>query len=308
MEIGRFAPSPSGRMHLGNVFAALMSWLSVRAAGGELLLRIEDLDPERSRQEYCEALMEDLEWLGLNWDRRAPDQSQRRHAYDAALECLQKQNRIYPCYCTRNQLHAVNAPHAADGRVIYPGTCRNLTPGQRLAKTRTPCLRLQVPFRQISFFDGLQGEQTMDLGEDWGDCILRRSDGVAAYQLAVVVDDGEQEVTQVVRGRDLLSSTHVQLYLYELLNLKPPRYYHVPLLLAPDGRRLSKRDRDLDLGEMKKRYPPDAVVGYLGWKCGILPKWEAAMPGDLLQFFSWDRIIPEDIVIDPREFQYERIR
>lgn len=176
--------------------------------------------------------MEDFRWLGLTWELRAEDQSRRGSAYEAALERLRGMGLVYPCYCSRDQLHAASAPHASDGRVIYAGTCRHLTEAQRNAMTKKPAMRLMLPDRQVSFCDGLQGEVTMNLQKEYGDIIIRRADGVAAYQLAVVTDDGEEGVTQVVRGRDLLSSTPVQLYLYELLELCPPEFYHVPMLLA----------------------------------------------------------------------------
>ena len=301
MELGRFAPSPSGRMHLGNVFSALLAWLSAKSQGGEILLRVEDLDPARSRGEFAEAILEDFAWLGLTWDRRSENQSQRGRAYERAIELLEAREEIYPCYCTRDQLHAASAPHASDGRVIYAGTCRSLTPLQRAEKTKKPCLRIHVPKREISFVDGLQGRQTMDLARDWGDFIIRRADGVAAYQLAVVVDDGESGVTQVVRGRDLLTATSVQLWLYECLGYPVPQYYHVPMLLAPDGRRLSKRDGDLDLGVLRTRWQPEMLVGYLAFRCGLMDRWEPVTPAERVGDFSWDRVRREDIVMDPKE-------
>ena len=301
MVVGRFAPSPSGRMHLGNVCSALLAWLSAKSAGGSILLRIEDLDPARSRREYAETIMEDFHWLGLDWDGRMEDQSRRGSAYEAALETLMKKNLIYPCYCTRDQLHAASAPHASDGRVIYAGTCRNLTVQQRKAQTKPPSLRLRVPAGTIAFRDGLQGDYSMDLAREWGDFIVRRADGVAAYQLAVVVDDAAGGVTEVVRGRDLLSSTPAQLYLYQLLGLEPPEFYHVPMLLAPDGRRLSKRDRDLDLGVLRQRWSPEKIVGLLAWACGLIPKWEAVSTRELVSEFSWDKVRREDITLDMKK-------
>ena len=297
MPTGRFAPSPSGRMHLGNVFSALLAWLSARSAGGEIVLRIEDLDPARSRREYAETIMEDFRWLGLSWDRRAEDQSARGPVYDAALEKLREKTLVYPCYCTRDQLHAASAPHASDGRVLYAGTCRRLTAEQRSAMKKTPCWRIAAPEEEISFRDGLQGDFSMDLSREWGDFIVRRADGVAAYQLAVVVDDGAGGVTEVVRGRDLLSSTPAQLWLYRLLELAPPAFYHVPMLLSPDGRRLSKRDRDLDLGQLRLRRKPEEIVGYLAWAAGIIDRPEPVSARELIPVFSWDRVRKEDIVV-----------
>ena len=286
-------------MHLGNVCSAMLAWLSAKARGGEILLRIEDLDPARSRKEYAEAIMEDFRWLGLTWNRRAPDQSTRGGAYADALETLRQQELLYPCYCSREELHAASAPHASDGRVIYGGTCRNLTAAQREAMTKDPCLRIRVPDRVISFSDGLQGDCSMNLQEEWGDFILRRADGVTAYQLAVVVDDGAGGVTEVVRGRDLLTSTPPQIWLYELLGMEPPKFCHVPMLLAPDGRRLSKRDRDLDLGELRKRFRPEEIIGLLGHLCGLTDRWEPVPPRELAAEFSWEKVRREDIVMDP---------
>lgn len=300
VESGRFAPSPSGRMHLGNALSAMLAWLSAKQQGGEILLRIEDLDPARSKAEYAQGIMDDFRWLGLLWDRRATDQSKRGEAYAAALSQLEQMYLIYPCYCSRDQLHAASAPHASDGRVIYAGTCRNLTPEQRAVMTKKPSLRIRLPDREISFRDGLQGDVTMNLQREFGDIILRRADGVAAYQLAVVVDDGTQGVTEVVRGRDLLSSTPVQLYLYELLGLTPPRFYHVPMLLAPDGRRLSKRDRDLDFGYLRQHFSPEEIIGLLGHLAGLMERWEPVSARELACDFSWSRVKQSDIILDPR--------
>lgn len=291
MICGRFAPSPSGRMHLGNVFSALMAWLSAKSRGGEMVLRIEDLDPARSRREYAEAIMDDLRWLGLTWDRRAEDQSRRGRAYAEALSALRAKGLIYPCYCTRGQLHAASAPHASDGRVIYAGTCRSLTapkPGPR-------CLRVRVPDREIAFTDGLQGRQSMNLAVEWGDFIVRRADGVAAYQLAVVVDDAACGVTEVVRGRDLLTSTPPQIWLFEQLGLTPPAYCHVPMLLSPDGRRLSKRDRSMDMGEVRRRWTPEQTLGWLAWRGGIIDRWDPASARELAAAFDWRRVGRGDI-------------
>lgn len=300
VESGRFAPSPSGRMHLGNALSAMLAWLSAKHQGGEILLRIEDLDPARSKAEYAQGIMDDFRWLGLLWDRRATDQSRRGEAYAAALRQLEQMNLIYPCYCSRDQLHAASAPHASDGRVIYAGTCRNLTPEQRAVMTKKPSLRIRLPDREIFFRDGLQGDVRMNLQREFGDIILRRADGVAAYQLAVVVDDGTEGVTEVVRGRDLLSSTPVQLFLYELLGLTPPRFYHVPMLLAPDGRRLSKRDRDLDFGYLRQHFSPEEIIGLLGHLAGLMERWEPVSARELACDFSWSRVKQSDIILDPR--------
>lgn len=298
MVLGRFAPSPSGRMHLGNALSAMLAWLSAKSKGGEIVLRIEDLDPARSREEHAEKIMEDFLWLGLTWDRRSENQSLRGDIYNEALDRLGSMGLVYPCYCSRGELHAASAPHASDGRVIYGGTCRNLTEAERRTKTKAPAWRLILPEEEISFTDGLQGPQSMNLQRENGDIIVRRADGVAAYQLAVVVDDAAAGVTEVVRGRDLLTSTPTQIYLYRLLGKPVPRFYHVPMLLAPDGRRLSKRDGDLDFSALRKKYTPEQVLGLLAWLAGLIPQWEPISPEELIPLFSWDRVRQQDILLD----------
>ena len=293
MLIGRFAPSPSGRMHLGNAFAALLAWLSVRAADGVMVLRMEDLDPARCRPEYIDRLREDLRWLGLDWDIESPAQSTRTDAYAAAFDRLE----VYPCYCSRGELLAASAPHLSDGRSRYPGTCRNLTPAQRAAKTKAPSWRLIVPDREITVHDRLQGDYTENLARDTGDFILRRADGVYAYQLAVVVDDLAAGVTEVVRGRDLLSSTPRQMYLYERLGGTPPAYAHVPLLLAEDGRRLSKRERDLDLGALAARTAPERLLGHLAHWAGLRPDPAPVSARELAAEFRWDLVRRTDVTV-----------
>ncbi|MCD7753313.1 MAG: tRNA glutamyl-Q(34) synthetase GluQRS [Clostridiales bacterium] len=301
---GRFAPSPSGRMHLGNAFSCLLAWLSVRSVGGRMLLRIEDLDPERCRPDYARQVEDDLRWLGLDWDEGGVDgetaccQSRRREIYAHYLDLLQRQGLLYPCFCTRGELHAASAPHASDGTFIYPGTCRDLSPEEqaRRATLRRPALRIRVPDREIAFTDRLQGACRENLARDCGDFILRRTDGVHAYQLAVVVDDGLMGVTEVVRGRDLLSSTPRQLWLQEVLGFAHPTYAHVPLLLSADGRRLSKRDRDLDLGAIRASgQTPEAVVGRLAFWAGLMDRPEPASARELVNGFSWDRVRREDV-------------
>ena len=250
--VGRFAPTPSGRMHLGNVFAALIAWVSVRSRDGEMVLRMEDLDTQRTSAEFAEVLRQDLNWLGLDYDRETAPQSQRGKDYDRYFDRLEEMGLLYPCYCTRSQLHGVNAPHLSDGTYVYPGTCRDLTDEQRRAFRRDPAWRVKVPDRIWQVEDRVQGHYELNLADQCGDMVVRRADGVYVYQLAVTVDDGEAGVTEVVRGMDLLSSAPRQMYLQELFGFPHPEYGHVPMLLAPDGRRLSKRDRELDLGELRK--------------------------------------------------------
>lgn len=302
---GRFAPSPSGRMHLGNLVSCLLAWLSVRKRNGRVVLRIEDLDTARCPRRYAEQLMKDLRWLGLDWDEgpgaAEPNgpyyQSERMALYQAALEKLMEKNLVYPCFCTRAELHAASAPHREDGQVIYSGACRNLTAAEIAAKKRPPSLRLRVPPEEWGFVDGRLGAYRENLAEDCGDFLLRRSDGLFAYQLAVVVDDAAMGVTEVVRGADLLSSTPRQLFLYHLLDLPAPAFYHGPLLLAPDGRRLSKRDGDLDMGALRDRYRPEEVVGRLACLAGLLDRPEPAAAAELVPLFSWDKVPKRDIIL-----------
>ena len=285
--VGRFAPTPSGRMHLGNVFAALIAWLSVRSRDGALVLRMEDLDTQRTSGEFARILRDDLRWLGLDWDMETPPQSQRSAVYDRYFEKMMDEGLLYPCYCTRSQLHSVNAPHLSDGTYVYPGTCRDLQtppPGRKLA------WRVKVPDREWHIRDLVQGDYSLNLATGCGDMVVRRADGVYVYQLAVTVDDGEAGVTEVVRGMDLLSSAPRQMYLQELLGFSHPTYGHVPMLLAPDGRRLSKRDRDLDLGELRKGLRPEALIGHLAFAAGLIDENEAISARELATVFTWDKL------------------
>jgi len=296
--VGRFAPTPSGRMHLGNVFAALIAWLSVRSRGGQLVLRMEDLDTQRTSAEFAQVLREDLLWLGLDWDVETPPQSQRSQVYDRYFERLRQLGLLYPCYCTRSQLHNVNAPHLSDGTYVYPGTCRHLTESERAATGRQPAWRVQVPDRVVQLQDMGRGPFSQNLLTECGDFVVRRADGVYVYQLAVTVDDGEAGVTEVVRGMDLLGSAPRQMYLQELFGFPHPAYGHVPMLMAPDGRRLSKRDKDLDLGELKKRCTAETVLGTLAYSAGIIDRNCAVSAAELAKEFRWERLKPEDIYLD----------
>ena len=296
--VGRFAPTPSGRMHLGNVFAGLLAWLSVRSQGGSMVLRMEDLDRERTSEEFAETLRRDLLWLGLDWDTETSPQSQRSRVYEGYFEKLQDLGLLYPCYCTRSQLHNVNAPHQSDGTYVYPGTCRNLTPAQREAFSRAPAWRVKVPQETYELEDLAQGHYSQDLSAQCGDFVVRRADGVFVYQLAVTVDDGEAGVTEVVRGMDLLGSAPRQMYLQKLFGFPHPRYGHVPMLLAPDGRRLSKRDRDLDLGQLQKNFTPEQVIGALACACGLTDRPESVSAKELIPDFSWEKISGNAIYLD----------
>lgn len=305
---GRFAPTPSGRMHLGNLFCSLLAWLAAKKEGGRVVLRMEDLDQLRTSSVYAAQAEADLKFLGLFWDEggslggpHAPyDQGSRSPYYQELLERLEALGLVYPCFCSRAELHAANAPHASDGEVVYAGTCRGLTVAEVAEKSRKrpPALRLRVPEETIAFVDGHYGLVEQDLATECGDFILRRSDGVFAYQLAVVADDAAMGVTQVVRGRDLLSSAPRQLYLYRLLGFPEPAFAHAPLLLAPDGRRLSKRDRDVSLEALEEKgLTGSEIVGRLAFLAGLLDRPEAAQPQDLLPVFAWDKVPREDVCL-----------
>ena len=304
---GRFAPSPSGRMHLGNLFAALLAWLDVRSLGGEMLLRMEDLDPDRCKPEYTLQLADDLRWLGLDWDlgwQEGSDeyrQSRRTDFYAEAFGKLEAEGLVYPCYCSRKELLAASAPHASDGARVYSGRCRHLSAQEKAAleqSGRKPAWRIAVPEEEITFLDGNFGPQSEVLRRDCGDFILRRSDGVYAYQLAVTVDDGAMGVNRVVRGWDLLSSTPRQIWLMEKLGYEPPAYCHVPLLCSPDGRRLSKRDRDLDMGVLRRQTTPEKLTGFLAYTAGLMDRPEAVKPRELVKGFSWDKVGRADRVVE----------
>lgn len=364
--VGRFAPSPTGRMHLGNVFSSLLAWLSVRSQGGKLVLRIEDLDDRARSGPWDALLMDDLRWLGLDWDEGPYYQTDRIDLYADAVRQLDDMGLVYPCFCTRAELHAASAPHASDGTPVYAGTCRGLTAAEVAArsKARPPALRLKVPPVQgiassrgpfesdapeskhskteladfgnsmpreltfgdcsergvrggaalqgaagdvrgaaasrsaaggdagvMHFEDRTYGPQREVLAEECGDFLVRRSDGVYAYQLAVVVDDADMGVNEVVRGCDLLGSTARQMYLQDLLGYAHPSYAHVPLLVAPDGRRLSKRDRDCDMGVLREHFGmPEALLGRLAYVAGLVPSPEPRTADQLVDEFRWSAV------------------
>ena len=298
--VGRFAPTPSGRMHLGNVFAALVAWLSVRHDHGRMVLRMEDLDTQRTSGEFAQVLREDLLWLGLDWDEETQPQSQRSHIYEAYFEKLEAMGLLYPCYCTRSQLHSVNAPHLSDGTYVYTGTCRNLSEEQKAAFGRAPAWRVKVPDQEWTVNDRIQGVYTENLATHCGDFVVRRADGVYVYQLAVTVDDALAGVNQVVRGTDLLSSAPRQMYLQSLLGFPHPEYAHVPMLLAPDGRRLSKRDKDLDLGYLREHTTPEHLLGVLAHAAGLLDAPVSISAAELAQHFSFEKIQGDAIYLDAK--------
>ena len=302
--VGRLAPSPTGLLHLGNIWSFLSAWLFCRSRKGRLLLRIEDIDPARSRGAYVDACVEDLQWLGIDWDAGDAGaagvsndlwytQSMRRDVYEHALLTLQTLGYTYPCFCTRKELKAMaGAPHCEDDAVVYAGTCRNLTPeeqAERFAGGAHASIRIRCgDGADVRFTDGLYGEQHYT-NTDWGgDFPLMRSDGVFAYQLAVALDDSLMGVTQVVRGRDLLVSTARQLYLLRLLHMPAPReYIHLPLLLDEAGERLAKRHKSLTIQALRKEgRAPERIIGFLAYLMGLNPQKKALSAEELLQCFS----------------------
>jgi len=328
---GRYAPSPSGDLHLGNARTALIAWWHVRSLGGAFVLRIEDLDPDRSKAEAAAGIIDDLAWLGIDWDE-GPGvggpygpyaQSERRDLYDAALKSLLEQGRVYPCWCTRAEVRAAaSAPHGDEGRLFrYPGTCRpdrqqvggpdrlgakaqtTLPWPPPLRDGRAPALRYKAGGDPIRFSDEFAGEQFTDLAREIGDFVVRRSDGVAAYHLAVAVDDAAQRITHVVRGGDLLQTTACQIELARALGYTPPRYAHVPLVVDKDGRRLAKRKGDLTLRALRSAgVRPGAITGWLAWTCGLIDEPAPVAPAELVPAFSLSKIrkapavVTEDVV------------
>ncbi len=288
--LGRYAPSPSGHMHLGNARTALLAWLQVRAAGGQVALRIEDLDRDRCRPEWEAPLRDDLAWLGLDWDREQQRQSERGAVYDEALARLDAAGAIYECFCTRAEVRAASAPHGPEP--IYPGTCRDLTTAERdvrRAAGRRAALRLRVEPEVVAFDDLVHGRVEQDVAAG-GDCIVRRADGLHAYQLAVVVDDGAIDVSHVLRGDDLLSSTPRQMLLQRLLGLPTPVYAHVPLMRAPTGERLAKRHGSETLQSQRDAgASPEEVVGDLAASLGIAEAGERMTASELIPRFTLPR-------------------
>lgn len=335
---GRYAPSPTGQLHLGNARTALLAWLQIRSQGGVFVLRIEDLDRRRSSPEAVAALLEDLRWLGLDWDE-GPDQtaagedrgegrggpfgpytqSERQPLYEEALARLRAQGRLYKCYCTRADLtrlgdslsrlgsdlsQVASAPHSGEEGPVYPGTCRALTNAEQAEREhagRRSSWRFRVePDMTTCYDDLIAGRTCQSVAEAVGDFIIQRSDGVVAYQLAVVVDDAAMAITDVLRGADLIPSTPRQILLYDALGLTPPRFAHVPLLFGPDGARLSKRHGSVAVADLRRAgIAPEVVVGYLAWLSGLAPRGAAVRPDELTPSFSLEAIARFGAVVDP---------
>jgi glutamyl-tRNA synthetase len=302
---GRFAPSPTGELHLGNAFAALAAWLSVRARGGAMLMRIEDLDRPRVRPGAARVILRDLEWLGLDWDE-GPDrggphgpylQSERAPLYDSAFRKIVESGRAYRCFCSRRDIAAAaSAPQAPGDEIRYPGTCRRLSRGEvatRLEQGLKAAWRFRVePDDRAGFVDLVRGPWGNGGASLPGDFVIRRADGLSAYQHAVVVDDAAMAVSEVVRGDDLLASTQRQVLLYRVLGLQPPAFGHVPLLLGADGERLCKRHAGTSVREMRESgRSPEEVIGMLAHWLGIRPAPVPARASELVEGFSLSRVV-----------------
>lgn len=297
---GRFAPSPTGPLHLGNLRTALLAWLFARSAGGRFLIRVEDLDRSRVRPGVEEAQLADLRALGLEWDGPLERQSERLALYEEAIADLDAGGYLYPCYCTRAEIRAaVSAPHgiAADDR--YPGTCRWLTTAERAdreAAGRPPALRVRAGGARVAFEDRVLGPYE----EEVDDFVVRRNDGSPAYQLAVIVDDAAQGIGEVVRGADLADSTPRQLLLARLLEVAAPRYAHVPLVLGPDGKRLAKRHGAVTLTDRAHLgESPKEVLGWMAFSLGLAEPGETPTPEELLARFDPGRLPDEPTLLSP---------
>jgi len=297
MVRGRLAPSPTGYLHIGNARSFLLAWLQIRSMGGEIVLRIEDLDMARAAAGAAGEIVRDLAWLGLDWDNEPSGlyvQSNRFDRYRMALDELRHRELVYPCYCSRKELKEIaSAPHGPSGP-LYPGTCRDLSPEERRAReaTKTPSWRFRAPPETTVEFDDLivgPVRERVDLAS--GDFIVARADGVFSYQLAVVLDDIDMGITHVLRGDDLLDSTPRQILLFRSFDAAVPHYAHVPLILGPDGVRLAKRHGSISIAELRAAgRSSERVVGWLAWSCGLLPRPEPIAASELIAGFSLDSI------------------
>ncbi|MBS1912337.1 MAG: tRNA glutamyl-Q(34) synthetase GluQRS [Bacteroidetes bacterium] len=305
MPRGRLAPSPTGYLHLGNARSFLLAWLQMRSVGGEIVLRIEDLDQARAVPDGARRIVQDLEWLGLDWDNElSPDfaQSNRMSIYRDTISSLKDRGRLYECFCSRRELREIaSAPHGSAGD-YYDGSCRRLTPEERLERraAKEPALRFIVPAGTIvTFTDLVAGIVRDDLSRTTGDFIVARADGVPGYQLAVVLDDIAMGITHVLRGNDLLASTPRQILLHRTFNAEPPAYAHVPLILGADGTRLAKRHGSVSLAELRGAGVSAAsIVGWLASSCGLRPTPAPCMPDDLVEGFNLASIVRSPTATD----------
>lgn len=308
----RFAPSPTGRMHPGNLRTALLVWLDARARGATLVLRMEDLDRRREVPGAAERILRDLEWLGLDWDEGPGaggafgpyKQSERFEFYEAEIEKLLGKGLLYPCFCSRKDLaHAALAPAPGEEGPPYPGTCAHLSPEEIRHRKDPFALRFRVPKGEVELVDRVYGKFRRDVAATTGDFIVRRKDRVAAYQLAVVLDDAAMAVTDVVRGADLLDSTPRQILLYRSLPKEPPRFAHVPLVLGPSGAKFSKRERAVHVGAFQDAGKSALdVVGLLAWTAGLLPKPRPVRAAELVSDFRLEAVGTRNFRLDPLKF------
>jgi len=314
LTVGRFAPSPTGHMHLGNVWAALFAWLEVRKQEGVMILRVEDLDPDRSKQHFTDRIISDMNWLGLDWDE-GPDkggaygpytQDERREIYESALGDLKSKGLVYPCFCTRKELRASSAPHKEDGVFIYNGKCKHLDAQVKRdwISEKRHAWRIEVPDNTIEFEDLNYGVYKQNIKTGCGDFVLTRGDGIHAYQLAVVLDDALMGVNSVVRGADLIDSSPRQIFLHETFGYSAPSFGHVPLLKGENAKRLSKRHQSLDLGNLRDLgWTAEAIIGLLAFKGGLIDRNEAVKASDLIDLFDWAKVPTQDIVLFDKELE-----
>jgi glutamyl-tRNA synthetase len=308
---GRLAPSPTGYLHIGNAWAFLWAWVAARHEGGQVVLRMEDIDPQRSRPEYAHAILEDLRWLGLDWDE-GPDiggsygpytQQERLSLYQEVLCSFTQRGIAYPCFCTRKELRSLaGAPHWGDAGAAYSGTCRGLSAAEIEAKLRSgrrPALRLLCPCEPVVFNDALYGQQQCTLQEIGGDFALCRSDGVVAYQLAVAVDDHAMGITQVVRGKDILVSTPRQIALMRLLGAQRiPQYGHIALLLDEQGERLAKRHNSMTLRSLRQQgMTAPQITGLLAYWAGLQTQPVPRSAAALIPLFDWHRLVRHNVSV-----------
>ena len=302
---GRFAPSPTGHLHLGNVRSALLGWLHARSLGGEFWLRIEDLDPERSKPQFIDSIRSDLEFLGLTWDGPVWKQSERQALYDDALERLGAAGLTFACSCSRADIaRAASAPHVGEEGPIYPGTCRAgpTAPGRPLA------IRFRARSGVTGFTDEVSGPFAHDVAQQVGDFLVRRADGVSSYQLAVVVDDAAAGVTHVLRGADLLSSTPRQLLLFEALGAAAPHFAHVPLLMESAEKRLAKRDGALTVHALRQAgVSAEKIIGLLAHWSG-LSNGAPVKAHELIHDFALSKVSRSPVVVSPQSLATLGIR